>query len=227
MAATPTCPPVRWREWRRVETMRAPLHPMGCPSTTAPPHTSTLEGSRSRMRWLARATTEKAWLISHRSTSDLFNPAYLSALGMAIEGAVGKSMGACSASANDTIRASGFNPSSSAFWADMRTRAHAPSLSDDEFAAVTFPTSAGLKAGLREEIRSILTLRGSSSCLIVVDSPFLPSIFTGTISLSNQPFLIARLTREYDSRTWSSISSREIPWSIPHFSAHSPMWKLP
>lgn len=71
--------------------------------------------------------------------------------------------GACSASANATMRASGASPRSSARCADMTTSAHAPSLSDEELAAVTVPTSAGLNAGRSEAILSIFTLVGSSS----------------------------------------------------------------
>jgi hypothetical protein len=55
-------------------------------------------------------------------------------LGTAIAGAVVKSIGAFSASANETTRASGLRLSSLALLADIRRRAAAPSLSDEELA---------------------------------------------------------------------------------------------
>jgi hypothetical protein len=66
---------------------------------TAPPLTFNLAGSSPRIFSLALATAEKASLSSNLATSWIVRPAFLSARGMALEGAMGKSMGAQAASA--------------------------------------------------------------------------------------------------------------------------------
>ena len=62
--AMPRRPPVRFRAVSRVTRIRAPLHPIGCPSATAPPKTLSFSGAMASSRWAYRATTAKASLIS-------------------------------------------------------------------------------------------------------------------------------------------------------------------
>ena len=65
-----------------------------------PPFTLTLLGSNSMILILARATTEKASLISNIEMSSFVSPHSSRTLDMAATGAVGKSIGANAASAN-------------------------------------------------------------------------------------------------------------------------------
>jgi len=67
---------------------------------TAPPLTLTLLGSRPSLRMFARATTLNASLISHNAMSSMLRPACFNALGIASDGAIGKSTGRVAASAN-------------------------------------------------------------------------------------------------------------------------------
>mmetsp|Transcript_38220 Transcript_38220/g.80079 ORF Transcript_38220/g.80079 Transcript_38220/m.80079 type:complete len:238 (+) Transcript_38220:28-741(+) len=225
MAAAPMRLSRRMRLCRRVHTMRAPEQPMGCPSASAPPVTSTFAGSSLSRRMLAIDTTENAWLISQRSTSPTDSPASPSALGRARAGDVGKSMGTCSASAKETMRASGVSDSSCARCADMMTRAHPPSLMEEEVAAVTVPSS-GRKAGCSCGIFSTRSRDGSSSTDTTV-SPALVLIETGTISLAKCPPETAANVRRIVSIVKASCSSRVILYCAAHFSAHMPMcWSL-
>ena len=82
-----------------VTIMREPDDPSACPSATAPPRTLVFWASRPRILALARATAEKASLTSHLAMSAIARPAFLSAIGIAAEGAVPNSAGAQAASA--------------------------------------------------------------------------------------------------------------------------------
>lgn len=89
---------------RRREVARGwNTYPMGCPSATAPPLTLTREWSRPMSCMLASATTEKASLISWKSMSLALTPAFLSATGTAIAGAVVNMTGSCAASPNPGV----------------------------------------------------------------------------------------------------------------------------
>mmetsp|Transcript_56490 Transcript_56490/g.148926 ORF Transcript_56490/g.148926 Transcript_56490/m.148926 type:complete len:237 (+) Transcript_56490:247-957(+) len=221
MAAAPMLLSRRMRLWMSVTMMRAPEQPMGWPSASAPPDTSTLAGSRLSLRMLDSDTTAKAWFSSHRSTSAVVLPASLSALGRAREGDVGKSTGSCSASAQERMRARGLRLSSLARSADMITMAAPPSLMDDDVAAVTEPPSSR-KAVRRVGIFSMRARPGSSS-EDTRTSPDLPLTATGTISLTKWPPLMDVIARLMLSIAKSSCSLREMLKSAAHFSAHMPM----
>ncbi len=60
--------------------MRAPEAPIGWPSATAPPLTLTLSSSMPSVRIELSVTDANASLISHRSMSCAFRPAFWSAL---------------------------------------------------------------------------------------------------------------------------------------------------
>ena len=53
-----------------------PEEPNGCPKETAPPNTFTLAGSNFIVFIFANDTTEKASLISKKSTSEIESPAF-------------------------------------------------------------------------------------------------------------------------------------------------------
>jgi hypothetical protein len=65
---------------------------------TAPPLTLRVLGSRPKIFSLALATAEKASLISNLAISATVNPAFAKARGIALAGAMGKSIGAQAAS---------------------------------------------------------------------------------------------------------------------------------
>ena len=96
-AAQPYSP--GWSRWISVTMMREPDEPRAWPSATAPPRTLVLSAGRPRIWALASATAEKASLTSHLAMSAISRPAFLSAIGIAAEGAVPKSTGAHAASA--------------------------------------------------------------------------------------------------------------------------------
>ena len=85
-------------------------------------------------------------------------------------GAVVNHSGACATLAYATMRAIGFQPFAFAFSSDVTTRAAAPSLIFEEFAAVTVPSfwNAGFNVG----IFSSGAANGSSSASISSGSPF-------------------------------------------------------
>src|SRR5665213_3028649 len=96
--------------------------------------------SRSRMAIIA--TTAKASLTSHRSTSPALQPARFSALRIAGTGAVVNSPGAWAWAAWAAIRASGVRPRVSAVEARIRTIAAAPSEIEEALAAGIAPSLA-------------------------------------------------------------------------------------
>ena len=78
-------------------------------------------------------------MISHLAISLISRPARLSAMGIARDGAMVKSMGLVAASLQLRIRAIGFAERDFDFSRVVRTRAEAPSLMADALAAVTVP----------------------------------------------------------------------------------------
>src|SRR5439155_8929437 len=80
IAARPSPPPLRCSSWIIVARILAPEAPIGCPSATAPPFTFTRSGSAPSISTELSATDEKASLISTRSTSPIFLPAFASAI---------------------------------------------------------------------------------------------------------------------------------------------------
>ena len=90
---------VRARWCASVVTILAPEHPIGCPSDTAPPRGLSFSFLMLSFLLLMSATTLKASLISQKSISSAFSPAFLRAIGRASVGAIVKSIGFVAASA--------------------------------------------------------------------------------------------------------------------------------
>ena len=107
----------------------------------APPFGFTWPSNQSSGIWSsfcqASTTDAKASLISTTSMSSSFRPARSSTRVVAGMGAVSMRIGESPASENDTKRARGVSPSSSAFSRDAISTAEAPSEIWDEFPAVT------------------------------------------------------------------------------------------
>ena len=116
------------------------------------------------------------------------------------------------------MRAIGVMPSSSARARDITTAAAAPSLSGQEFPAVTRPF-------LRNTVRSpaslsrVVSALGPSSSVMV--SP--EASGTGMISRAKIPSLPASTARMWLCRAYSSISSRVMPYLSATFSAVTPI----
>mmetsp|Transcript_13888 Transcript_13888/g.46340 ORF Transcript_13888/g.46340 Transcript_13888/m.46340 type:complete len:200 (-) Transcript_13888:598-1197(-) len=197
MDATPRVPSLCFSAVQSAPMMRAPLMPMGWPSETAPPNTLTRAESSSRSFAFAKATTLKASLISWTSTSFKAHSAMASAAGTASAGAMVKSAGARCASPKPRMAASGTRPRLFARRSDIKTRAAAPSLSDDALTAVTVPPVAR-NAGRAEASFAASNLAGSSSRDTNVEGlPRPPGISTGEISSACTDF--AADARLYDS----------------------------
>jgi len=169
----------------------------------------------------ATATTANASLISQRSTSFVERPLFSSIARIASAGAMVNSMGARAAPPHPEIRPRTGRPSRFARSALMRTRAAAPSLRDDAFAAVTVPSF--LNTGRSVGILSGRALFGPSSSATTAVSPFFRSISTGTISARNAPDCCAATARRVDSIAYSSWAAREMPCVVAQCSAHIPM----
>jgi hypothetical protein len=171
-------PPVFFSAPSRVTMMRAPEAPIGWPSAQAPPWMLTLLCGMSRSRMAAIGTAAKASLISNRSTSLAFQPVFLNSFCIAPIGAVVNRFGSCAWVAWPTMRAIGVRPSSLAVDSRIMTSAAAPSLIDDDEAAVTVPSF--LKAGRSDGILSTLAFSGPSSFSMTV-SPRRLATVTGAI----------------------------------------------
>ncbi len=122
----------------------------------------------------ARACAAKASLASTKSRSETFQPAFSNALREAGIGPDPITAGSTPAVAQEAIRTSGVRPRFLASAALITTKAAAPSLIPEAFAAVTVPSLA--KAG-----RSLATLSRVTPCLIYSSlsttiSPFLVEI---------------------------------------------------
>jgi hypothetical protein len=100
-----------------------------------PTVSSLSSGSQGRGRGWGGGTS----LISHFAMSGTVSPARRSAIGIAREGAIVKSIGLVAASAQESILAIGFKDSLCARSAVLKTRADAPSLIELAFAAVIVP----------------------------------------------------------------------------------------
>src|SRR5450830_465398 len=142
----------------------------------------------SRSCMAAIGTAAKASLISNKSTLLLFQPVFAYNFFTAPMGAVVNSLGACAWVAWPWILAITVQPSFLAVDSRISTSAAAPSLIDDDEAAVMVPSF--LKAGLSEGIFSRRAFCGPSSRLITV-SPPRPDTVTGAISHSKLPSLLA------------------------------------
>src|SRR5690606_20706309 len=219
-AATPRLPPWRCRAWIRVTTSRAPEAPIGCPRAQAPPCTVSLSCGMPRACMGAMATQAKASLTSNRSTSPTFQPALASTASMAATGAVVNHSGAWEWVAWATTVASGVLPAAFADASDISTRAAAPSLIEEELAAVMLPSF--LKAGRRAGIFSMLQRPGCSS-VSYTTSPLRPATVTGTISALKAPSATACWARRTDSAAKASCCSRLKPNFSTHSSPNTPM----
>ena len=165
---------------------------------------------------MARLTAAKAYyqlksiegiasLISHFAMSLISRPARFRAMGIAILGAIVKSMGFVAASPHATTLASGLTDEDCDLCAVVRTNAEAPSFIEDAFAAVTVPSflscykdgkgvylNAGFNAGT---FSSFIPLYSSST--ETSTSPFLLFMVTGTISSLKTPASQASAARRY------------------------------
>mmetsp|Transcript_4236 Transcript_4236/g.17185 ORF Transcript_4236/g.17185 Transcript_4236/m.17185 type:complete len:218 (+) Transcript_4236:353-1006(+) len=157
----------RLRRFAAVVTRRAPVAPKGCPSESEPPCVLTLEmsmtptlASRPGRFSLANASEAmavkfertcpaKASCISTTSMSfSSESPFRSSSCDVAYVGPSNNSSnGSTAANVKSTSRALGVKPSSSAFASSMMTHAAAPSVRNDEFAAVCVPSGPLMNAG--------------------------------------------------------------------------------
>src|SRR5450830_1470650 len=102
----------------------------------------------------------------------------------------------------------------------ISTRAAAPSLIDEDEAAVMVPSF--LKAGFSDGIFSRRAFCGPSSRLMTV-SPPRPETVTGAISHSKLPSLLAAWARLTDSMANASCASRVNAYWLAHSSANVPI----
>src|SRR5213079_3047293 len=128
-----------------VVTMRAPVAPKGCPIAIEPPITLMISGSISQPNARHPCRFEStcaanASCTSTRPRSRHSIPARSSALGTAKIGACNSCQpGSTAATAYDRMYASGVYPSARAAASLVSSTAAAPSVSGEEFAAVTLP----------------------------------------------------------------------------------------
>ena len=193
---------------------------MGWPRAQAPPLTLTLSCGTFRSAISAMGTTAKASLISHRSTSSAFQPAFLSAFSVAPTGAVVNHSGACASVACETMRASGLQPSCLAVDSRISTMAAAPSLMLELDAAVMVPSF--LNAGFKLLILSSLALAGPSSTLTVT-SPLRVLTVTGVISAVKAPLCAAACARCTLAMAKASCASRVKLYLAAQSSPNVPM----
>src|ERR1700685_4060331 len=146
-----------WRLLMRVVAIRAPVIPNGWPTAIAPPFTLSRDGSMPSSRDDGMTCAANASLISTRSTSSIDIPARPSACLTASMGPRPMISGESPLTPVATIRASGVRPSSAALVSLITTSAAAPSLSGQQFPAVTVPCSRN--TGLRAEIFSSVVPR--------------------------------------------------------------------
>lgn len=135
-------------------------------------------------------------------------------------GAVVNQPGACACVVWPSMTASGAMPSCLAVDSRIITSAAAPSLIDEDEAAVTVPSF--LNAGLSEGILSTLMRRGPSSVSTTV-SPALPGTVTGAISQRNAPDSVAACARRTESIAKASCASRVKPYFSAQSSPKVPM----
>src|SRR6185369_13824768 len=130
-----------------VTSTRHPDAPIGWPSAIAPPLTLIFDVSQPISLLTAHACAANASLISIRSRSEAFQPAFSSAFFDAGTGPMPMIAGSTPDDANALIFAMGFSPSACARSALITSTAAAPSFKPDAFAAVTEPSfaNAGFK----------------------------------------------------------------------------------
>ncbi len=203
--------------------MRAPEHPIGWPSATAPPCTLTFAGFILSSFMTAQGCTANASLSSIASKSSIEAPSFARSFGIATVGAIMTHSGFMPPVAYPVTRAIGFTPSSFAFASDMSVIAAAPSLICEAFAAVIVPSF--LKTGLSFAIPSTLESgRGPSSRAMRTGSPFFCGISTDSISSRKYPFSWASTAFRWLWYEYSSISPRDTPYFSETSSAVLPMW---
>ena len=118
--------------------------------------------------------------------------------------------------------ASGFNPSSCAFFADIMITAAAPSLMPEALPAVTVPFLS--KAGLKpESASSVLPCLGYSSVSNTKGVPLRCGISSGRISSLNLPAFCAASVFCCEASENASWSARVTPYLAATFSAVTPM----
>ena len=103
------------------------------------------------------------------------------------------------------MRAIGMQPSFFAVDSRINTSAAAPSLIDDDDAAVMVPSF--LKAAFSVGILSSRAFSGPSS-LSMTTSPLRPDTVTGAISHANEPSAVAACARVTDAVAKASCSAR-------------------
>src|SRR5438094_454808 len=143
--SNPNCTSRRAISLASVVTMRAPVAPKGCPIAIEPPITLMISGSISQPNARHPCRFEStcaanASCTSTRPRSRHSIPARSSALGTAKIGACNSCQpGSTAATAYDRMYASGVYPSARAAASLVSSTAAAPSVSGEEFAAVTLP----------------------------------------------------------------------------------------
>src|SRR5262249_1840123 len=191
-----------------VVRMRAPEAPIGWPMAMAPPFTLTLPVSQPRSLFTASAWAARASLVSTRSGSPIFQPAFFSALREAGIGPEPMTLGSTPAVAQEAMRASGFKPRFLASFAVISTTAAAPSLMPDALPAVTVPSLS--KAGLSFAASSTLAPSRIYSSSETTVSPLRVLTVTGTISSLNLPAFLAASALFCEAVANLSCSSRVI-----------------
>ena len=124
--------------------------------------------------------------------------------------------------AAEAILARGVSPRRSTAAPEATTTAEAPSVSEEEFPAVTTPP--GRTTGLSPASTSaVVPGRGPSSASTVCTAPLRPFTSTGTISSRKAPDSIAARARSWDRTAKASASSRAMPSTAASSSAVSGM----
>ncbi len=151
------------------------------------------------MAWAAKAS-----LISMRSRSCSVQPAFFKHNCDAGTGPIPIIVGSIPADEYAFILASGFNPSESAFFADIIMTAAAPSLMPDALPAVTDPSfeNAGRKAESDSIVVPDLMYSSASNTIL----PFFCGISIGRISSLNLPAFCAASALFCDASANSSCS---------------------
>src|SRR5208337_2631316 len=216
IVATPSATPRRRISCVKVTISRAPEHPSGCPSATAPPFTLSRCSSILRSVLQARTCAPNASLISNRSMSPILSPARASALCVEGTGPHPIISGRSPATAVARIFAIGLTPSARARSALISSTAAAPSLNCEELPAVTWPS--GLNEGLSPaSFSKVVSARGPWSMSTTAPSGSL----TGAISSLKRSR--AATARRFERSENASASARVILYIPASRSAVSPM----
>ena len=174
--------------------MRAPEQPNGCPRAMAPPFTLVISWANPISAITANACTANASFNSIKPKSETCKPARCNALRDAGIGPNPMTRGSTPAAAQERMRTSGLRPRLAAFSALINTNPAAPSFIPEEFPAVTEPPSR--KTGFkRARVSGVVSRRGRSSRLTMIDDAFLWGTVNGKISSSNLPASTAATAR--------------------------------